>query len=77
SGGYGVSVDGKLYPQLAGTPTNTHEVNVALTVERDIAEFADHVRLMGPYIWHQNDTKNFIYAISISRDSLWFKSSKV
>ncbi|ADA77996.1 hypothetical protein DR79_1449 [Francisella tularensis] len=77
SGGYGVYFDGKLYPQLLGTPTNTNDVNVALTFEKDIADFADHFRLMGPYILHQNDTKKFIYAISISRESLWFKSSKV
>lgn len=66
SGGYGVYFDVKLYPQLLGTPTNTNDTNVAFTFEKYIANFADHFRLMGPYILHQNDTNKFIYAISIS-----------
>ena len=59
------------YPHIiSGTTTNTNDTNVAFTFEKDIANFADHFRLIGPYILHQNDTNKFIYAISISRESL-------
>ncbi|MED7819362.1 MULTISPECIES: hypothetical protein [unclassified Francisella] len=77
SGGYGVYFNNKLYPQLSGTPTNTNQSNIPFTFEKDYSNYADHFRLLGPYIEEQNNTKKFIYAISISRESPWFKSNDI
>lgn len=77
SGGYGVYFNNKLYPQLSGTPTDTNQNNVPFTFEKDFNEYADHFRLMGPYLEEKNNTKTFIYAISISRESPWFKGDNI
>ncbi|QIW11042.1 hypothetical protein [Francisella sp. LA112445] len=77
SGGYGVYFNNKLYPQLSGTPTNTNQKDIPFTFEKDFNEYADHFRLMGPYIEEKDNTKTFIYAISISRESLWFKGDNI
>ncbi|BCD92392.1 hypothetical protein fh0823_25310 [Francisella halioticida] len=77
SGGYGVYFNNKLYPQLSGTPTNTNQSDIPFTFEKDANEYADHFRLMGPYVEEKDNTKRFVYAISISRESPWFKGHNI
>ncbi|AIT10318.1 hypothetical protein LO80_07345 [Candidatus Francisella endociliophora] len=77
SGGYGVYFDDKIYSQLSGTPSKTDLKNIPLTFNKDIGEYTDHFRIMGPYVSQKGGAKSFVYAMSISRESQWFKGKEV
>ena len=77
SGGYGIYFNDKFYSQLSSNPTGTDDKNIPLTFNKGMGEYTDHFRILGPYVEHSGSSKTYVYGMSVSRESQWFKAKNI